>query len=98
MNSAVRTWDVVGAAKTLSRFEFVAEVVARKTARKADRDVTAGLYVRKARGGWVYGYDGMPAPSCLPTSADRLYDMIRRTALNVYVQSAEDFRSEAAAA
>lgn len=97
MNNAARIWDVVGAAKTLSRFEFVAEVVARKTARKADRDVTSGLYVRKTRGGWVYGYADMPEPSCQPTSADRLYDMIRRTALNVYVQSAEDFRAEAAA-
>lgn len=88
------TRDVVAEAKSLSRFEFIALFVARCTARKDGREMTNGLRVRKAKGGWVYGFEGMPA-SCAPTTADRVYDMIRRSALNYYVQQAEDIRAVA---
>lgn len=91
---AKRVYDVAGEAKTMKRFDFVALFVARCTARKEGRDVTSGLMVRKTPGGWVYGFKG-GADLCAPGSADRLVDVIRRTALNHYVQAAEQFRSDA---
>lgn len=89
--------DIVATAKTATRFEFVAAFVARMTRTKVGRDVTSGLQVVKAKGGWSYGFADMPAPACEPTTPDRLYDMIRRTALNYYVQQAEALRLDALA-
>lgn len=73
------------------RFEFVALFVSRCTARKDGREATSGLMVRKTSTGWVYGFKG-GADLCAPGSADRVVDIIRRTALNHYVQMAEQFR------
>jgi hypothetical protein len=89
-----RVHDVATEAKTMGRFDFIALFVSRCTARQAGREVTSGLYVRKTSAGWVYGFKG-GADLCAPTTTDRLVDVIRRTALNHYVQMAEDFRYEA---
>lgn len=86
--------DVEGEAKTMERFAFVALFVARCTARKANREVTGGLQLRKTPEGWIYGWAG-GLDCCAPTTAAKVVDVIRRTALNHYVQEAEAFRIEA---
>ena len=78
----------------MERFEFVALFVSRCTAREARRGAVGGLHLRKTRKGWVYGYKGL-ADLCAPTSAANVVDVIRRTALNFYVQQAEEFRIDA---
>lgn len=90
-------FDVATAAASLDRFEFIARFVALMTRRSADRAVTSGLEVRAVDGGYVYGFHGMPA-SCRAVDAAGLYDMIRRTALNYWVQQAEELRVVALAA
>jgi len=90
-------FDATGEAASSDRFTFIVRFVARMTQRKADRALTNGMYVRETRAGWEYGFDGLPAASCRPVSPNALYDMIRRTALNHYVQMAEDFRAQALA-
>lgn len=83
--------DVAHEARTMDRFEFIALFVSRCTSREARRAATGGLRVRKTRAGWVYGWaSGLDC--CAPTTAAKLVDVIRRTALNYYVQQAEDFR------
>jgi hypothetical protein len=81
------------AVKTLSRFDFIAEYVAIQTRKKAGRELTGDLQVKKTRGGWIYGFHGRT--SCQPTTSDVLFDMIRRTDLNYFVRQAEQFRVEA---
>lgn len=92
--TASKVHDVATEARTMGRFEFIALFVSRCTARKEGREATSGLILRKTAAGWVYSFKG-GADLCSPTTADRVVDVIRRTALNHYVQMAEDFRYEA---
>jgi hypothetical protein len=89
-----RVHDVATEAKTMDRLEFVALFVARCTARKAGREATSGMQLRKTAAGWVYGWSG-GLDCCAPTTAAKVIDVIRRTALNHYVQMAENFRADA---
>lgn len=91
-------WDIGQAAKTMKRFDFIAEFVWRMTKKKQNRDLTKGLEVLKTKQGWNYGFHGME-PSALPTrDTAKLYDMIRRTKLNYFVREAEDLRVQMATA
>lgn len=88
----------IASAKTSDRFSFICRFVAHMTRTAEGRGVVDGLYVREQRGAFVYGFHGMPAPSCSPATADRAFDMIRRTALAYYVAQAEELRAAALAA
>lgn len=87
-------WDVGHYAKTLPRFEFILHYVARMTRLKKNRDLVNEMGLKYGKKGWYYTVGGTPASN--PTKdAGKVYDMIRRTALNYYVQQAEDLRAEA---
>lgn len=90
-------FDVVTMAKTLDRFTFICRFVARMTQRKDGREPVNGLQVREVRGGFVWGFHGLPADE-RPADAGVTFDMIRRSPLNYYVRQAEDLRIEAHAA
>ena len=88
-----RTWDIEGAARRMSRFEFIAHYVARKTRTAEDREIVNRMSVQPVAGGmWIYLLGKLPA--CQPTTPEKLYDMIRRTDLNYYVRQAEDYRED----
>ena len=90
-----RVWDVERAARELSRFEFIAYFVARKTRRKADRELVGDHQLVRTKKGWVdivhLGREKVPQFS--PTKdLNRVYDYIRRGPLGFYVRQAEDYR------
>lgn len=86
------TWPtIMDDAKTMSRLDFIAKFVAFNTRTKAQRALVEEMYVRASGGGWSYGFTGLP-PLMKAANASRLYDAIRRTPLNFYVQAAEDTR------
>lgn len=87
-------WDLAGKIKSLPRFEFIMEFVARQTRTKKGREAAGGFQLKKTRGGWV-GIAPNGAVLYGPTKdASVLYDSIRRTPLNVYVQEAESLRAD----
>jgi hypothetical protein len=88
----------VASAKTSDRHTFTCRYVAWATQTADGRSLVGGLYVREQRGAFVYGFHGMPVPLCSPATADRAFDMIRRTALAYYVAQAEELRAAALAA
>lgn len=89
-----KTWDVGHYARTLSRFDFIMHYVARMTRKKADRDLVDDMQLKWESAGWYYTVGGMKASN--PTKdSGRVYDMIRRTALNYYVRQAEELRMAA---
>lgn len=91
-----RTWDIQKAAQTLPRFEFVIQFVARETRTKKGRDLVDGYQVIKTPKGWTYVNEQSPKVHlAIPTTADRLFDNIRRTALGYYTQKGDELRADA---
>jgi hypothetical protein len=88
-----RTWDIQKAAKELPRFEFVVQFVARETRTKKGRDLVDGYQVIKTPKGWTYVNEQNPKLHLAqPTTADRLFDTIRRTALGYYTRKGDELR------
>ena len=88
-----RTWDIYRAAALLSRHEFLIQYVARETRTKKGRGFVEGFQVIKTPKGWTYVHENHKKVHMVnPTTADRLYDNIRRTVLGYYVRKAEHAR------
>jgi len=87
------TWDVQQAAKEMSRFEFIAYLVARQTRLKKNRQLTDGQWVKKTSKGWVILQNNLPL---YPPIKDfnKLYEAMRRGPLNHYVRDAEGLRAD----
>lgn len=91
-----RFLDTTKMAQELERFEFVLQFTAWKCRDRKGRALVGGKQVRKlTTGEWQVGYpdvggaDGAWEP---PASAAKVYDVIRRSPLNEYVQEAEQLR------
>lgn len=92
-----RTWDIQKAARTLSRFEFIMQFVARETRTKKGRELVDGYKVIKTPKGWTYVNEQNPQLHLTtPTTADRLFDTIRRMALGYYTRKGDELRVDAA--
>jgi len=88
-----RTWDLPQAAKTLPRFEFIMQFVARETRTKKGRGLVDGYRVIKTPKGWTYVHERNPKLHLAnPTTADRLFDNVRRTALGYYTRKGDELR------
>lgn len=88
-----RTWDVQKAVRTLPRFEFIMQFVARETRTKKGRDLVDGYRVIKTPKGWTYVHERNPKVHlAIPTTADRLFDNIRRTDLGYYTRRGDELR------
>lgn len=87
----MKTLDI-NLAKTMSRHEWIATWVAYQTRTKAGQSLAAGMQVKKVRGGWVYRFANSVGDCCRVTTADILYDMIRRNDLGYFVRDAENIR------
>jgi hypothetical protein len=92
------TWDIEHAARTMDRFDFIAEFVRRQTATPALRNHVAGYQLVKRGQRWNYRITGSRelagALMTVDSDAYRIYDVIRRTPLGALTQEAELLRAD----
>jgi hypothetical protein len=88
-----RTWDIHEAVALLPRHEFIIQYVSRETRTKKGRDLVQGFQVIKTRKGWTYVHErDKKVHLANPTTADRLFDNIRRTELGHYTTKGDRLR------
>src|SRR5262245_66379579 len=84
-------------AKQIPRFEFIAHYLAVATAKKRDRELSHGYYVRRRGGKWqvVTNVTGSPLVIYETRDPALLFDYARRGPLGYYTRQADQFRVEA---
>jgi hypothetical protein len=87
-----RIRDIANEARSMGRFDFIANFVAGATRNKEQRKPVDGWQLRRIGNGWGLMWNGMYMTSA--KTSHEAYEAMRRGELNFYVRQAEDLRAD----